>query len=159
MYIYIYIYIYISSAAHYSATVLSDYCSVLCYYLWVTFWSLSGHFGSLSAHFDVKFEPNGAPVAKWLLLGSQRGTSQKQSPTRTQTLRIMDTPFLTVSTNSMEKMLQKTAKNKVVFKRLFKALGTWKMKLCTGISEQNHVGVVQKHILAQKRRCHGKGSL
>ena len=33
---------------------------------------------------------------------------------------------------------------------LFKALGTWKMKLCTGFPEPNHGSVVQKHTFAKK---------
>ena len=45
----------------------------------------------------------------------------------------------------------------MIVKRLFKALGTCKMKLCTGISEQNHGSVVQKHTLANKNDVMEKG--
>ena len=53
--------------------------------------------------------------------------------------------------------MKKQLKNKVVFKRLLQALGTWKMKLCTGFSEPNHGSVVPKHTFAQKRIVMKKG--
>ena len=60
-------------------------------------------------------------------------------------------------TNIITKCSNKRFKTKVVFKRLFKALGTWKMKVCTGFSEPNHGSVVPKHTFAKKINIMEKG--
>ena len=64
---------------------LSDYLLVLCL-------SFLGHFLVISGNFLVilasNLEASGAPVAKWLLLGSQRGRSQKESPTHILTSKM-----------------------------------------------------------------------
>ncbi len=164
----IYIYIYIYPVLRIIPPPCLPTSFIWVYSFRVTFWSFLVTFGVTLGHFLVilatHLEAFGVPVAKWLLLGNPWEQKQKQRPTRQQLLRILGPPFLTFSRNSMKKDASKNgSKQQVVFKCLFKALGTWKMKLCTVRTEQNNRSVVQKTHFGKQQtmswNCHGKGSL
>ena len=125
--IYIYIYIYIQCCALFRHRA---YRFLL--FVFILLGSLSGHFVSLFGSLWVTFWSFWQPI--WRLLGSlsQKGSPRETNEKQKQNISLSpilasfywDPLFSLFPQMSQKRCLKQLLKNKVVFKRLFKALGT-----------------------------------